>query len=232
LFTIEKYVASCHPVAAAFLDHWLAITAREQPELLSHLHALLLSADDDGGTESAAILLAQLNLVRVVRQQTATTKGDSSSLSAAGTWNPASLVHAGLVHARPELRTAALAALCRQPSSVGLPGQPEVDQLIEFLETSVAEDDSRFRQEVESALGALLLRLRDRLLVLWRAGQKNRQQQSSGSGETAAVPAHEELQQGLAFLDRLQRSLVANLRPGGNYQRYGTGILHKHKKII
>ena len=179
-------------------DHWLPATARLQPESLDHLNNHLLSA---GGSESA-ILLARLNLLRTIRHS-----ADTSSSSLSASLDLEGLVRAGLSHAQPEIRVAALAAICRHPAR--LPSRQETDQLIEFVEQSVAEDDSRFRQGVESAVGGLLMRYRDSLGHLLR--------RLSG-GDTGAVPA--ELEQGLVFLDRLQRSLVANLRPGGNYQRF------------
>jgi hypothetical protein len=72
-------------------------------------------------------------------------------------------------------------------------------------------DPQHCRQGVESGLGALLTGCRDSLVQLHRKA-------------SAAVPGSPhcsaELERGLAFLDRLLGCLVANLRPGGNYQRY------------
>ena len=193
------------------VDHWLPATVHLQPDSIGHLHRHLLAAS---GPDESAVLLAQLNLLRIIRQHS-----DQDLIrSFAATCDLSGLLPAGLVHAQTEIRVAALAAICRQQplaAASRLPSQQEADQLIEFVQHSVAEDDSRFRQGVESAMGALLLRYRDVLPHLLRAWEKRCQ---SSSGYTAVVP--NELELGLAFLDRLQRSLVANLRPGGNYQRF------------
>jgi hypothetical protein len=77
-------------------------------------------------------------------------------------------------------------------------------------------DPQHCRQGVESGMGALLTGCRDSLLQLHRK-----------ASASAAVPGcplwSAELERGLAFLDRLLGCLVASLRPGGNYQRYGGG---------
>ena len=90
-------------------DHWLPATARLQPESLDHLTNHLLSA---GGSESA-ILLARLNLLRTIRHS-----ADTSSSSLSASLDLEGLVRAGLSHAQPEIRVAALAALAGFVSAV------------------------------------------------------------------------------------------------------------------
>jgi hypothetical protein len=53
---VPNYEFSCE-------DHWLAATARLQPEALPHLGGLV------SGPDSAPVLLAHLHLLRVIRDQ-------------------------------------------------------------------------------------------------------------------------------------------------------------------
>ncbi len=77
-------------------------------------------------------------------------------------------------------------------------------------------DPQHCRQGVESGMGALLTGCRDSLVQLHRKA-------SAAAAASGSPLCSAELERGLTFLDRLLGCLVANLRPGGNYQRYGGG---------
>ena len=115
------------------------------------------------------------------------------------------MLHEALVHSSPDVRIAAFSVLCHQKKKGEAPCDVEMDMIRQFVDDNLTVDSPSFRQEFLSDFTSLTLRIRNFCVANLR--------------KNAAT-----VDEVIAQLDRLTKSLVASLFPGANYQRLITSL--------
>ena len=169
------------------LEHWLQPSLRLQPSCLQWLL-------DSLPCEGRPALLTRLTLAKLGDQQ------DDKELLL--------LLTRCCAHPDPDLRAAALGAICQSGRTA--PKKDELELVLNLLHDSATVPCTKFRQRVAASLNSLVAKCREEAAKCFRE-----QQQQEEEVQTCT----ERLRELLAFLDKSLKVLFLHLLPGGNYQR-------------